>query len=194
MLYELQRKFSDALETDDMLAISLVVEIIRSAGHLNAHSMDGMTFLSMCVDRRQHLPFVMLLEAGADPNIRSIEGNNVLHLATHRNTLDIAESVIEHGMVSLDQRNLWGMTPLINNCRYNQTEMCDLLLRAGADPNIADNSGTTPLMFAALNGGIDIVRALIGKGADTHLKDTEGKTALDHCVEPAICIELQKYL
>ena len=39
-------------------------------------------------------------------------------------------------------------------------------------------SGRTPLIMATVNGHIEIVKALLGKGADVSVKDADGWTAL----------------
>ena len=39
--------------------------------------------------------------------------------------------------------------------------------------------GVTPLMLEACFGSAESVQALINAGADVHLRDSEGKTALD---------------
>jgi len=54
-----------------------------------------------------------------------------------------------------------------------------LLLAAGADPNIKDSSGgSTPLIWAAINKRADMVKLLISRGADPNLASESGSTAL----------------
>jgi hypothetical protein len=54
------------------------------------------------------------------------------------------------------------------------------LLRAGADPNIVDASGRTPLMWAAVRQSDVNIKALLDAGADPCARDMEGHTALWH--------------
>jgi len=59
----------------------------------------------------------------------------------------------------------------------------NLLLDAGADVNIPDKLGYTPLMKAAYYGNYDIVSGLVNHDADLTRVDKDGKTALDFARE-----------
>jgi hypothetical protein len=68
--------------------------------------------------------------------------------STHRNQLILAKQLIEHGAnvnaVSIPH----GMTPLHNACyagNVTNLDLVELLLEEGADPNIQDHLGATPL-------------------------------------------------
>ncbi len=58
-------------------------------------------------------------------------------------------------------------------------------LKMGAYVNVRDNTGKTPLMYAATFGNPDIVMLLIlnGAGADFSIRDFDGKTALMYATE-----------
>lgn len=58
-------------------------------------------------------------------------------------------------------------------------------LKMGAYVNVRDNTGKTPLMYAASFGNPDIVMLLIlnGAGADFSIRDFDGKTALMYATE-----------
>ena len=64
-------------------------------------------------------------------------------------------------------------------CAYGHLECAKALLGAGADINKQDNSGRTPLMLAANNGKIEVVRELLKRGAKKELKNNDGETAYD---------------
>ncbi len=57
-----------------------------------------------------------------------------------------------------------------------------MLLDKGANPNVKNKLGGTPLMWAAVYGNDDAVRLLLNRGADASLKDNDGITALDWAV------------
>jgi len=52
------------------------------------------------------------------------------------------------------------------------------LLLYGADPNVADNAGYTPLAFAACSGSREVLSALLRHGAQPDPQDTFGVTPL----------------
>src|SRR5213082_4235466 len=52
------------------------------------------------------------------------------------------------------------------------------LLAKGANPNVLSADGATPVMYAAANDDLELVRALIKAGADVKLKNRFGTSAL----------------
>ena len=49
-----------------------------------------------------------------------------------------------------------------------------LLLYNSKDPDCKDEHGQTALHKAAMNGNLDCIKILIGKGAETHIQDQAG--------------------
>ncbi len=68
----------------------------------------------------------------------------------------------------------------VNACRDGHIDHVSQFLEKQVDVNSADDSGTTPLIAAALAGRDEVVELLLGRQADVHRRDMEGKTALDH--------------
>jgi ankyrin repeat protein len=57
-------------------------------------------------------------------------------------------------------------------------DMADLLIGNGANVNVTNNNGATPLMLASEFGHTGMVRSLLAHGANVHLKANDGQTAL----------------
>ncbi|XP_066553859.1 ankyrin repeat and EF-hand domain-containing protein 1 isoform X2 [Amia ocellicauda] len=66
----------------------------------------------------------------------------------------------------------------------NDTEMCSFLLSLGAQSNVQDRLGRTPLMRAVQLGHDSVVAVLAEAGADMKIVDVEGKGVLFYCISP----------
>jgi len=67
---------------------------------------------------------------------------------------------------------------LINAIRQNDVAAVRRALSSGHVQLIADDTGTTPLMYAALVGGPEIIRLLVDHGAQVNASTRSGATAL----------------
>ena len=56
-------------------------------------------------------------------------------------------------------------------------------LEAGADVNVKDNIGLTPLHMAAGDGRKEVAELLIAKGAEVNMKNKYSKTPLDWAID-----------
>ena len=57
------------------------------------------------------------------------------------------------------------------------------LLAKGADPNIRDNKGNTPLLLATSIGAVDLVQVLVARQANVNLGNSSGETPLIRAVQ-----------
>jgi len=71
-----------------------------------------------------------------------------------------------------------GMTPLLYATRFGCLDCVKSLLKAGAQVNRPTPEGVTPLMNAIDNNYYDIANLLLDQGANPHLFDWWGRTAL----------------
>jgi len=83
--------------------------------------------------------------------------------------------------INLDfQRN--NRSALIWVGRYNNTELCKMLIENGANLDLQDPFGQTALMYACYNKNVNMARILITykkyKGTNLDIQDKDGKTAL----------------
>jgi ankyrin repeat protein len=62
--------------------------------------------------------------------------------------------------------------------KHRNIQFFDMLLNYGADPNSADNNGTTALMISCCNEYEDFVEKLLNKGADPYYETNLKMTAL----------------
>src|SRR5688572_11994304 len=76
-----------------------------------------------------------------------------------------------------------GMTALLLAAREGSVAGARALAEAGADLNVPDRDGTTPLVMAILNRHNDVAALLIEKGAQLDAADAVGMTALYAAVD-----------
>jgi methionyl-tRNA formyltransferase len=97
---------------------------------------------------------------------------------------------------NFDEKDENGWTPLIVACYNGSIKVAEELLRLGADPNLTNLNGTTPLMFAkdfAINSGNTALIILLKKaGAITTLRDIYGKSVIDYLYKPEHDFIVQK--
>ena len=90
------------------------------------------------------------IEEGGDVNARNGKGYTALIYACGMSygikpSAKIAHYLIEHE-ADVNAKAKRGFTPLTEACAYGDRAIVELLLAAGADPNLQGEYGTTPLI------------------------------------------------
>lgn len=111
----------------------------------------------------------MTLAHGADLRSTNRYGGTALIPAAERGHVDTVRTLVEVG-VAVDHVNRLGWTALLEaiilgNGGERHQRIVNILLGAGADPDIADREGVTPLQHARARGYREIERALLSAGA-----------------------------
>lgn len=108
----------------------------------------------------------LLLKHGAQPNIRNARGDSALSIAEKRFDRDIVRALEQAGAreertyTSLDETDA-----LVKAARLGDMDKAKALLDRGAKPDSPDEYGVTPLIAAAYEGQVGMVKQLIAKGA-----------------------------
>jgi uncharacterized protein len=76
-----------------------------------------------------------------------------------------------------------GFTALLYAARSGCLECAQLLIKAGADPNLADPDGVSPLLESVLNFHFDLAAFLVRHGVDVDHWDTWGRAPLYAAVD-----------
>lgn len=72
---------------------------------------------------------------------------------------------------------------LVSACLRNDVSAVRQCLASGADPNMKDVGGSTPLTHTAWYGYIDVAKQLLDFGAEVNVKNLRGNTAMHFCLE-----------
>jgi len=157
---------------------------------------DGKTALHYAVVRDNFM-VVLLLEAGADPDIADDSGETPLHVAAHVGNYEAVKLFLNY-RVSLELKDeYFGRTPLHWAAMGWHADIVWLLLLRGADPNVQDGIGHTPLHLAVKTKPcVDVAKILLEAGADPNIQDAYGRTPLHYAVfhdNPRIISLLLRY-
>ena len=143
--------------------IDVLRVLIEHGTDVNAAGADGRTALYWSIYAGELGAIDLLVEAGADLEVRTSAGNLAgsapLHLALHWNRYDVAAILVESG-ADVNARDGDGDTALhyaaAAATRLDTVRVVDLLLRMGADETALNQQGESPLDQA---GHVDLTRA-----------------------------------
>jgi uncharacterized protein len=108
------------------------------------------------------------------------DGYSPLILACYRGNTEVANYIVKKTK-SINYISPMG-TALMAAVVKGNVSFCELLLKQGANPNLADENGTTALIYATEFQNLALVNLLLKNKADKNLKNKEGKTAFEFAV------------
>ena len=118
------------------------------------------------VDAGDEIKIGAMLDAGADVNARCKHGDTALIHALVNYNSSLVEFLIQHGAdVDLCDENGHAPVSYAIWAPEEPFNLLNILLRAGANPNVWDWHGMTPLMVAALYREEDCLHALLDAGS-----------------------------
>jgi len=171
--------------------------LLEAGANADSPNQDGQTAL-MAVARTGNLAAAKaLLEHGATVDAReSFGGQTALMWASARRHPEMIELLLEHG-ARVDARSTareyqrhvtaegrpknldsGGFTPLLYAARENCLACIDVLLMHGADIDLPDPDGVSPLLLAIMNANWDLAKKLVDAGADVDQWDIFGEAPL----------------
>jgi ankyrin repeat protein len=163
-----------------------VVDLLVSHGaNVNIRNRRGVTPLIEAADTGDTEVVAYLVRHSASINQSDDAGRTALSLAAYRHYSDIVDFLLGHG-ADKEMRDKGGRTPLMNAIAAvffspkgspgRATEEKEKLatvrsfLAHGAEVNVLDKEGWSPIALAAQNDAPEIVSALMNKGADVNVQ------------------------
>ena len=137
----------------------------------------GMSALNHAVQRGDVEIVRVLLDAGADPDLKAA-GHQPLVLASLHGHARIAELLLQAG-ANPDLKSSDGNTPLIAAASMNRIPVIRVLMRAHPDYALFNLEGRTALSLAAFENFEEAVRVMLEAGVDVNVQDKNKGTALD---------------
>ncbi|EHK47127.1 hypothetical protein TRIATDRAFT_217580 [Trichoderma atroviride IMI 206040] len=136
----------------------------------------GSTALALATDNSEIVH--LLIEKGADLNIRDSSGKTAMMFAAWDKNSEILRMLVENG-ANLDMVDDKGVCALHYAVVSGSVDCVRILLAAGADQELLMSENEySPLLLASEDGQTEIVRLLLENGANPEIKTTEPTTPL----------------
>ena len=119
----------------------------------------------------------LLLDTGAEIEIKNNDGCTALHMAAFHGTNEGINALLDRN-ANIESKQNQGYTALNFASQECHIQCIDVLCDRGADIESKNRDGATPLQSAAYQGHVDCIHALLERGADIDSLDNHGETAL----------------
>jgi ankyrin repeat protein len=160
--------------------------LLEAGANVNAISAEGKSALLLAAAQKRALPTVrLLLRKGAQVNQQDKRGGTALLMAARNGDVETLQLLLERGA---DPHVIWkeGSVPPENGtnaldlaCYSQNAAAVKLLLARGVS---LDKRGR-PLIFAAMNGSLDIAQLLLAAGMSANVADPLGCTPLIYATQ-----------
>lgn len=133
-----------------------------------------------------------------DVNISARSGSTLLYWAVSQGNMSVLNFILDRKEVNVNLGNGGpfnnynkGDTPL-HSAVARGVETVKIMLDHGADPNLVNAEGSTPIVEASVSTDPAVIELLISKGADPYIANDDGDNAFDVFVGVPKVIEILK--
>jgi uncharacterized protein len=180
---------AEAASEDDVKRID---ELIEKGADVNAVGKDDCTPLLYSMTAGKTKGFERLLERGADPNRQVRPGDSAVRFAACRHDSDFLKIVLAHGgnpnlRCGVAPGGRDGLpTPIFETIAAPNPTNTAILVKAGANIEVRNCYGLTPVMAAAQIRAFEVMYVLLEAGADCRATDSKQKSVTRYLLEAQV--------
>lgn len=152
------------------------IRALAPSADLGARGDKQVTLLQWALLNQRLDSLKALLDAGADPWQPGVDGDTVVHMAAAANDASYLAELLARGVDANVRNPESGAGPLRSALMGEREVQFRALLAAGADPNLADRVGNTPLHIAGQINDPERALDLLKAGADANARNAQGVT------------------
>lgn len=155
--------------------------VAASNGHYDVMNCSATAFLR-AAESGQADAIALLSSYHTEVSSRNPQGRLAMLLAAANNRVDVVkEQLYLDECATIDNAPLIAILSSLLKADY--MNMVQVLLQVIEDVNAVDQDGQTPLMIAARHHRVHATIALLGKGADSSLRNNADKSRMDIAIE-----------
>jgi ankyrin repeat protein len=159
----------------------VVNELLKVKHIIDLKDFDSKTALYKAFKNEDYKICRLLLEHGADPNIKYDEETILMKCCEYEDEVFVNFVNLFITMrADLNIKDNNGNTALMVAIENKNEKIIKMLINSGADLNIQNNEGFTVLMYS-LDIELDYVKFILKKGSNINLQDNSGNTVLMYC-------------
>lgn len=133
----------------------------KNIAFLNKADKNGNTALLLAAKGGYSEVCEALFKAGADSSLANNIKSNALHEAAEEGHIACVQWLIAKNILLLNSPSVYG-SPLCRAARQGHNDICEALLKAGADPEVTDISRGNALHYAVMGESIEVIKRLAG--------------------------------
>ena len=139
--------------------------------NVNEKNYAGITPLTIAAEKGNMNIIKMLMEDGAMVNDKSSYGVTPIISAAAAGNTEVVEYLVAQG-ADVTAKDDWGKTALIYAANIDNPPLIANLIKLDKTAvNLPDNSGNTPMIYAAQKGLDDNLKVLLSNGADVNYRN-----------------------
>ncbi len=160
--------------------VEIACAVISHGAKIDATNQLGLTPMHLAAQSGNLELVSLFIKAFADINVQDNKGNTPLHYATINKNVKIMRFLVCK-KARLNVPNALGLTPLHIVCQggeHSDVTFSNLLDFAGADPQVIDKKGNTPLHYACMYNHLKMAKDLIRENVNLLALNFQSMTPL----------------